>query len=201
MSFSESTPRPLGLQGALAHELEHLGSNWIWFFLLGALLAFAGTAAIIVPAATVGTTFAVTIFFGVLLMVTGVATIVSAFWIGKWSGFLIQLLVGLVYLACGFLVTESPVKATVAFTVFLAVSFIVLGAFRCVGSLVVRFPGWGWSLLNGAITLLLGVIIFRQLPTDALWVIGLLVGIEMLFNGLTWIMLAMNLRTLHKRVA
>jgi uncharacterized membrane protein HdeD (DUF308 family) len=187
-----------GRQGSLSevlrHELHHLRSHWMWFLLLGVLLTMAGTAAIVVPPATVGTTFAVAIFLGVMLMVGGVATIVSSFWVGKWSGFLVQLLVGILYVACGFVVTENPAITALTMTLFVAVSFVVLGIFRSVGALVLRYPQWGWSLLNGVITLLAGIIIYRQLPFDALWVIGLLVGLEMLFNGWTWIMLALALR-------
>jgi uncharacterized membrane protein HdeD (DUF308 family) len=83
-------------------------------------------------------------------------------------------------------------------TIVIAVSFIVLGVFRSIGALVLRFPQWGWALLNGVITLLAGILIYRQLPFDALWIIGLLVGLEMLFNGWTWIMLALVLRRIHK---
>jgi uncharacterized membrane protein HdeD (DUF308 family) len=184
------------LADVLKHELEHLRSHWLWMLLLGILLAAAGTAAIVVPAVTVGTTFAVTIFLGVLLMVGGVAMIVGAFWIGKWSAFLVQLLVGLLYLACGLMMTERPDVAAVTITIFISVSFIMLGVFRSVGALVLRYPQWGWSLLNGVVTLLAGIIIYRQLPLDAFWVIGLLVGLEMLFNGWTWIMLAVALRNL-----
>jgi uncharacterized membrane protein HdeD (DUF308 family) len=183
----------------LTHELHHLAAHWLWLLLLGILLAVAGTAAVIIPAATVGTTLAVTIVLGTLLMVGGVATIVSSFWIGRWSGFLVQLLVGLIYVACGFVMTEKPVVTAVAMTVFIAVTFVVLGVFRSISALVLRFPQWGWSLLNGVITLLAGLLIYRQLPFDALWVVGLLVGIEMLLNGWTWIMLALVLRRLHLR--
>jgi uncharacterized membrane protein HdeD (DUF308 family) len=190
---------PPGLPPISTHELQHLGAHWLWLLLLGVLLALAGTVAIIVPPATVGTTLVVTIILGAILMVGGVATIVSSFWIGRWSGFLVQLLVGIVYLACGFVMTEKPVVSAVAMTIFIAVSFIVLGVFRSVGALVLRFPQWGWALLNGVITLLAGILIYRQLPFDALWIIGLLVGLEMLFNGWTWIMLALVLRRIHKR--
>ncbi len=185
-----------GLAAIVKNELQHLRSHWLWVLLLGVLLIVVGTAAIVVPSVTVGTTFAVTLFLGALLMISGVATIVSAFWIGRWGGFLVQLLVGLLYLACGFMMTENPVVSALTITIFIAVSFIVLGTFRCVGALMMRYPQWGWSLLNGAVTLLAGIIIYRQLPLDALWVVGLLVGLELLFNGWTWTMLALFLRAL-----
>jgi hypothetical protein len=68
-------------------------------------------------------------------------------------------------------------------TPFIAIFLIVSGAFRVISALVMQFPDWGWALLNGGVTLLLGIIINRQLSEAALWVIGLFVGIEMLFNG------------------
>ncbi len=186
---------------ALRHELEHLRSQWWWFLLLGGLLVACGTAAVVFPAVMAATSIFATLVLGVGLMVSGVATIVSAFWAGRWSGFLVQLLVGLVYLAAGFVVTDHPVVSTAVMTLFISVTFIVLGAFRAIGALLIRFPQWGWALLNGVITMLAGIVIYRHLPEDALWVIGLLVGLEMLFNGWTWIMLSLAIRNLPKPAA
>ena len=184
------------LATAIRHELEHLQSRWLLLLLLGVVLVLAGTAAIVVPAATVGTTFAVAIFLGVLFLLTGTSTIVSAFWIGNWSGFLVQLLIGILYVACGFVAFEKPGEMALAITVFIAVVCIVIGVFRTISALVIRYPQWGWALVNGVITLVMGIVIYRNLPFDSLWVIGLLVGIEMLFNGWTWIMLALAIRSL-----
>jgi uncharacterized membrane protein HdeD (DUF308 family) len=181
------------------HELHHLRLEWWWFMLLGVLLTASGTAAIIFPFLTVVTTLAVTTLLGVLLMVSGVAIIVGSFWAGKWSGLLLQLLVGILYLAAGFVMTENTVITAVMITMFLAMAFIVLGTFRIVAALLLHFPQWGWALLNGVITMLAGIVIYRQLPGDALWVIGLLVGLEMLFNGWTWIMLSVVLRNASRQ--
>jgi uncharacterized membrane protein HdeD (DUF308 family) len=83
----------------------------------------------------------------------------------------------------------------VVLTKFIAIFLIVAGVFRIVSALVLRFQDWGWVLLNGGVTLFLGVVINRQLPEAALWVIGLFLGIEMIFNGWTWIMIALGLRS------
>jgi uncharacterized membrane protein HdeD (DUF308 family) len=184
------------VEARMRHELHHLRTHWGWFMLLGVLLTVSGTAAIVFPHLTVLTSFVVTTLLGVLLMVSGVATIVGSFWVGKWSGLLLQLLVGILYLAAGFVMTENTVITALIITVFIAMSFIVMGAFRIVGALLIHFPQWGWALLNGVITMLAGIVIYRQLPGDALWVIGLLVGLEMLFNGWTWIMLSLALRSM-----
>ena len=81
---------------------------------------------------------------------------------------------------------------------FLAAFFIVAGAFRIVVAVVERFPQWGWVLVNGMITLMAGLIIYDSFPNSALWLIGLLLGIDLLFNGWSWLMLALFLRTVRK---
>jgi uncharacterized membrane protein HdeD (DUF308 family) len=127
-------------------------------------------------------------------------TIVSSFWIGKWSGMLLHLLVGIFYLVAGFVVSERPVETALLITLFIAATFMVLGAFRIVSALVVRFPQWGWVLFNGIITLLLGIVIYRHLRESFLWVIGILVGVELLLNGWSWIMLSLAIRKIPKEL-
>jgi uncharacterized membrane protein HdeD (DUF308 family) len=199
--MSSDTSMTPACQSGTKHELHHLRSGWCWFLLLGVLLVICGTAAVIFPALTVITSVVAIGVLGVILMIAGIATIIGAFWAGKWSGFLVQLLVGILYLVAGFMVTDRPLISVLFLTIFLAVSFMMMGAFRALAALVIRFPQWGWALLNGVITFLVGVVIYRHLPFDALWVVGLLVGLEMLFNGWTWIMLALAIRRLEKSCA
>jgi uncharacterized membrane protein HdeD (DUF308 family) len=168
--------------------------------MLGILLVLCGTTAIVVPPLTIAYTLATVIVLGVLLMVAGIVTIVSSFWIGKWSGMLLHLLAGILYVVIGFIITERPGEATMLMTLFIAVTFIVLGAFRIVSALAIRFPQWGWILFNGIITFLLGVVIYRHLRESALWVIGILVGVELIFNGWSWIMLALAVRKIPKEL-
>jgi uncharacterized membrane protein HdeD (DUF308 family) len=177
------------------HELQRLRSGWCWLLALGAFLVLCGTLAVVFPAAT---SVAAASVLGVILLVGGFATIVGSFWAGRWSGFLVQILVGAMYVVAGLAVHESPVVTVLMLTFFMALSFMVLGIVRMVGALIVRFPQWGWAMLNGAVTFLCGLVIYHHLPLDALWVIGLLVGLEMLFNGWTWIMLSIALRKLPK---
>jgi uncharacterized membrane protein HdeD (DUF308 family) len=177
------------------HELGHLRAHWWWLSLLGVLLVVCGTIAIAFPAFS---SVAAVSVLAVVLMVAGVATIIGSFWAGKWSGFLIHLLVGLLYVAASLVVTEQPFVTVLIMTVFVAVAFMVIGAFRVLAALLIRFPQWGWALLNGLVTFLAGFVIYRRLPWCALWVIGLLVGLELLFNGWTWIMLALEIKALPK---
>jgi uncharacterized membrane protein HdeD (DUF308 family) len=193
-----NAPAVSAAQRLVTHELQHLRSSWCWFLLLGILLVVCGTMAMLFP--VFGTVVAIAAL-SVILMVAGVATIVSAFWAGKWSGFLVHLLVGILYVAAGFVVSDRPLVAVETITVFIAMAFIVVGVFRTLAALVIRFPQWGWALLNGVVTLLVGIAIYRQLPLSVFWVIGLLVGVEMLLNGWTWIMLSRELRRIPKEAS
>jgi uncharacterized membrane protein HdeD (DUF308 family) len=93
------------------------------------------------------------------------------------------------YAVAGFLVMQHPLAASATLTLLIALMLIFGGIFRIVLSLMVRFPNWGWMLLHGVITLALGISIWNKWPADALWVIGLFVGIDMLFNGWSLVML------------
>jgi uncharacterized membrane protein HdeD (DUF308 family) len=194
---SEVSPQAV-VASAIRHELSHMRDKWFWFFLLGILLVAGGTLAISYPFVT---SASVAIILGAILMVEGIATVVGAFWAGKWSAFLLHVLVGVLYVVAGFTITESPLESVAIMTLFIAAFLVVLGIFRIVAALTVRFPQWGWALLNGVVTLLAGLIIFRlyrNCPANAFWIIGLLVGLELLFNGWTWIMMALAIRNLPK---
>jgi uncharacterized membrane protein HdeD (DUF308 family) len=177
------------------HELHSLRDQWWCFLVLGISLVLLGATA-------VGSSFvasvAVVVLFGFLLLAGGVIQVVSSFWAGKWSGMLLHLLIGLLYSIVGFMIIDAPVENTLLLTKLIAIFLIVSGAFRIAAALIQRFPDWGWVLLNGGITLLLGLLINRQWPASGTWVIGLFVGIEMIFNGWAWIMLALGLRKLGK---
>jgi uncharacterized membrane protein HdeD (DUF308 family) len=183
----------------LHKEFLHLRLRWCWFFSLGILLVACGTAAIVFPAITVLTSVAAVILLGVVVMIAGIATIAAVIWAGHWSGHLLQLLVGLLYIVAGFLITDTPVQSTVALTAVIAALFIIAGLFRIVAAFVLRFPYWGWAVLNGAITFLLGLIIYRHFPQSAMWVIGLLIGVEMLLNGWTWILLSLAIKRIPEK--
>jgi uncharacterized membrane protein HdeD (DUF308 family) len=188
----------------LEKEFQHLRSDWWWMFLFGALLVVCGSAAVIFPAITVVSSFVAVAVLGTVMVVGGIATIIAAFWAGKWGGLLLELLVGILYTAVGFMIFDRPFQSLVTLTLFLAAFFIVVGGFRIVAALTVRFPYWGWSLLNGLVTFLLGVIIFRlyrHFPETAFWIPGLMIGIEMLLHGWTWMMLSLAVRRIPAKAA
>lgn len=179
---------------AAKHQLHELRHEWRWFVLLGYVLILLGVIAI--GAATYFFSVAVVVLFGVLLLAGGIAQIVSSFWTPRWDGFLLHLLIGVFYTVAGVLIVDAPEESTAAITLMIAAFLMVSGAFRIAAALSTRFHDWGWVLLNGVISLLLGVMIYRQWPGSGEWVIGLFVGIEMLFNGIFWVMLGNGLKRL-----
>lgn len=181
-----------GLSGFLSSpEIRKISKSWWPFMLLGITLLVLGFLSI-------GASFFVTILtvavLGVLLMIGGVMQVVNAFYAGRWSGFLLQIALGLLYAVVGFMLLDAPLVNAITLTFLLSAFFMVAGLFRMIASLSVRMPGWGWTLFSGVITFLLGVLIYKQWPSSGLWVIGLFVGIEMIFSGWYWIMFASGLR-------
>ena len=174
---------------------EELRRSWAWFLLLGILLIILGVVAIGVAAAT---TVVSVLMFGWLILIGGVLQAGHAFWRRAWSGFFLDLLTGLLYVVVGMIMVGHPLASAMGLTLVIALALMFGGIFRIVVSIAVQFQHWPWVLLNGAISLLLGIAIWRQWPLSGLWVIGLFVGIEMLFNGFALLMLGLTARRLPK---
>jgi len=178
---------------AAPDEHPELRRNWACFVALGIALIAFGILAIAYPVVATLTTVEV---FGFLLLFGAGVEVVSGIWTRRWGGFFLHLFTGLLYLFVGSVIVERPGLGAAGYTLLLAVFFVAAGLVRVVYAITHRFSGWGWTLLSGAITLLLGVMIWRELPASALWVVGTFVGIELLFNGISWFMLGMAARSI-----
>jgi len=172
-------------------EWLRLRRSWVWFVSLGIVLMVMGALSI---GAAFITTLASVVVFGILLLSGGVVQLVNAFLARTWKGFFIHLFAGLLYLVVGGLMVEHPIQAAEGLTLMLAAAFLLGGAARVIYALVESFAGQGWVLINGFITLLLGIAIWRQWPESSLWVIGLFIGIDLVFNGWLWVMLGLMVK-------
>jgi uncharacterized membrane protein HdeD (DUF308 family) len=187
-----STPAEVRtVQRVLRHELEAIRANWIWFLALGLILIIVGTIAVAMPFVA---SIATAVTFGALLLVGGTVQLAGAFWTRDWSGFFLSLLMGVLYVVLGLLFVRDPGDALLAMTLLLACVLMVGGLFRILGSLMYQLPHWGWTLTGGIINLVLGIMIWQQWPISGLWVIGLFVGIDLIFTGWTWVMLALAVK-------
>jgi len=166
------------------------------FFLLATILA--GVLAIFVPPAA---GLAVTIFVGWLLVFSGVAHLVFA-WQTRTSGALVfELLLGVLYLVVGFYLLWNPVAGLVSLTLALALYLAMEALLEFILAYRLRpLPGSGWLFFDGIITLVLAIMIWRTWPASTIWAIGILVGISMLFSGISRLMLSLAARRLLSKV-
>jgi uncharacterized membrane protein HdeD (DUF308 family) len=169
-------------------RLQHC---WTWFVVLGILLILTGMAAV---AYACFATYTTVFLFGCLLIGGGVVELVNAFVAASWQGFFLSLLGAILHLVIGGLMIERPERAAEVLTFMLAVAFMVGGMVRVLGALRVHFAGWGWVLLNGVVTFALGVAIWRNWPEASYWIIGMFVGIDLIFNGWSWVTLGLIVR-------
>ena len=174
-------------------DVQEFRHNWGWFLAMGVILIVAGTVAL---GSSVWATLVYVVFYGWLLLIIGVIEAVQSFWQRKWGGILVHLLGGILAAVVGLIIVANPGAGALALTLILAVFFMVTGLFRIMAALMMRFPHWGWLLVSGAVTLALGVLIWRQWPVSGLWVIGLFIGIDMIFVGWSWVMAALAARRL-----
>jgi uncharacterized membrane protein HdeD (DUF308 family) len=184
---------------SLPHPLfGELSRHWGWLLAVGILSVILGTIGL---GMTWMLTLASVVYFGVLLIVIGVAQLLQTFKSAGWKGTFLQILIGLLYLAAGIMVVSRPLLASLTLTWALGFALIVVGVMRIVVGMQHRgTSGWGGAVVGGIITLLLGLLILARWPSDALWVIGLFLAIELIVNGYTQILVALAARRVRRPV-
>ncbi len=171
---------------------HNLARNWSWLLGLGILFVFLGCVGL---SMVMGLTLASIFFLGILFLVAGVAQIIDTFKSRGWQGGLWHTLVALFYLVAGGLIMYDPILASAIITALIAWLLIFMGLTRLIMAIILRHTsGWGWLLVAGLTSFILGVLILMQWPFSALWVIGLFIAIELIVNGWTYIFIALAMR-------
>jgi uncharacterized membrane protein HdeD (DUF308 family) len=171
--------------------LHRLRPHW------GLLLAL-GVVEVVLGVIGLGVAWVVTlvsvIFFAWLLVLSGVMHLVRGFRTRGWEGVALHLLIGILQLAVGILLLLRPAAGAVSLTLLLASLFLVSGLFRIAFALSVRIDGWGWQVLAGLVTFVLGLLV--AWPASSFWVIGAFISIDLIFAGWSFIMIALAVRRL-----
>ena len=163
-----------------------------WGIAFAVLIIIAGFFSILLPRAS---SIGITIFIGWLLVFSGVFHIVDAFHARGFGQVAWRLLVGIVYILFGLDLIFVPMRGVVTLTVVLGVMLLILGAIGIFGFFRHRhLPGTVWILLNAILAVVLGLIILWDGPAAANWVIGTLVGIQLIFGGFSSLMIWSALR-------
>ena len=165
--------------------------NWGWLLAFGLVLAVIGIAAVIRSFAA---TVASMMFFGWMLLFAGIVELIDAFMVGHWSGFFLHLLASVLFVITGILLLIRPTISAEVATLVMSMFFLVGGCYEFIASAWTHLSGWGWGAFDGIISALMGLLLLLQWPLSGLWAIGLFIGIDLIFAGWAWVVLALNLK-------
>ena len=168
--------------------------HWKAFLFEGILLVVLGLAAMILPPLA---SLAVTIFLGWMFLISGVAGLALTFWARGMPGFWWSLVSAALAVAVGIILLAQPVQGTLTLTIVVGVYFLAEGVATIMYALEHRrelSERWSWLLIAGIMDLLIAAVIITGLPGSALWAVGLLVGINLLFGGASLIGMALAAR-------
>ncbi len=169
---------------------EPAPKSWWLYLLLGIVLLIGGV--IVLGDVTLASVISARVISWAILIV-GIFQVVHAFSAVGWKGFVLDLLIGLLYIAAGYILLANPLGATIKLTLLLGIIWIVSGLFRIVlASVLWRQAGWS-LLISGIIAALAGGIILSEWPQSGLWVLGLCLGIDLIFHGFAWIGYSMSI--------
>jgi len=164
------------------------------FLVEGIILVILGVLAVAVPQVA---TIAVTIFLGWLFLVSGVVGLATTFMARGMPGFWWSLVSAALAILAGAWLLAQPIAGALSLTLILIAFFMIEG----IASIFFAFDHrrelsgqWGWMLASGLVDLVLAVMILTGLPSTAVWALGLLVGINMVFGGVALIAMALHAR-------
>jgi len=178
--MAQNTPVVLARHGST--------SSILW----GALLIVLGFMAVGAPFLAA---VAVSAVISWLIIVAGIVHIALAFHTHGAGSVIWRVLVGIAYLAFGGYMIAHPVLSVASLTLVLAGLFVIEGVLNVILYARMRpLHGSTWVLIDGIITLILGLMIYLQWPSSSIWAIGTLVGISLMISGLTRIGMALAVR-------
>jgi uncharacterized membrane protein HdeD (DUF308 family) len=160
---------------------ETVKRHSVWYLIQGALMVIAGVLALIYPLMS---SVAVVLFLGWLLIISGIVQGISLFDARKLPHFWLQLVSVVLSVIVGVLFLRDPGQALLVLTLLLIVFLMVEGISKVIFSLTIRpFPNWGWVMASGIIGILLAFYLWASLPITAIWLLGVLLGIQLICEG------------------
>jgi uncharacterized membrane protein HdeD (DUF308 family) len=175
-----------------ASEIAPLRAKWGWIVTLGAVYVIVGFIAL---GSVVVATVASVLVVGVAMIVAGIAEVINAFQVKSWGKFMLWALLGVLYVIAGFVTFENPLLAAALLTLVLGASLVASGIMRIILAFSMkRETPWIWVALSGIITLLLGLLILAHWPINSVYILGLLLGIDLIIAGAGWIGIGLGLR-------
>jgi uncharacterized membrane protein HdeD (DUF308 family) len=176
-------------------EAAKTGGKSMTFF--GVIAIILGILAMMMPGLT---GVSVVFFLGWIVLLAGIVRMIWAFQAASLGRGMLMFAIGLLTLLAGLSLLANPLFASGLLTIMLAVYFILDGIGEITAGIKVRpTAGWGWLLFGGIVSLLLGLMIWRQFPLSGLWAVGILLGIKLFFIGLIMVTAGSAVRSIAKR--
>lgn len=164
----------------------------LWYLVEGVLLVVAGVLAIIYPVISSG---AVVFLLGWLLIASGLLQGLSLIGARQVPHFWLQLISVILAILIGFLFLRDTTQGLMTLALLLIIFFMMEGISKVVFALTIRpFPNWGWVLASGLVGILLALILWASLPVTAVWLIGVLLGVNLISIGAAIAYLAWQVR-------
>lgn len=147
----------------------------------GAILIIAGMMALMLPLVA-GSSSAIVV--GVLLVIGGIGQCILAFKAGTFGRGLLTFILGLLMTTAGSFVATQRIVGLASLTTILVTYLVIAALFELIMAFQIRpAEGWGSVWINGIVTLLLGIMLWRQFPLSGVWAIGIVFGLKMIFSG------------------
>ena len=178
---------------SLGDSIRALRAKWGWIVALGIIFMIAGVIAL---GSVVAATASAVLIVGIMMIMAGVAEIIAAFGVKDWGKAIFWGLLGALYVAAGVIAFESPLMTAAVLTLLLGIALIVGGIVRMFLAWHMREAGkpWGWVVVSGVISVLLGLMIIGQWPYSGLYVLGIFLGIDLIFIGSSWLTIGLALK-------
>ena len=189
MTSATSDSGPTGL----GEGVRALRAKWGWIVALGVIFMLAGVIAL---GSVVMATATAVFVIGIMMIMAGVAEIIAAFSVKGWGKFIFWMLLGALYVAAGVICFYRPFEAATILTLFLGAALVVGGVLRMFLAWSMRGAGkpWGWVVVSGIISLLLGLMIIAKWPYSGFYVLGLFLGVDLIFIGSGWLSIGLALK-------
>jgi len=183
------------LDNPISATINEIRSYWGRFLALGIVTIALGVVCILYNAIA---TQASVVVLAVLLMISAIVSLVLAFSVRNWNGFFMFFLSALLQGFTGYLLIAYPHQSITGLTMVLASLFIVGGLFQTVTASLLRFPAWLWSMLSGVISLALGIFVLYRIQWTSPFLLGLVVGVDFVADGISFIAFATALHKIPK---
>lgn len=179
-------------------DIQPLRNRWGSYLVLSICMIVLGIIALAyVPAATIGTV----LILGWLMIFSGIIEAIHAFRARPWGGVFLHLMAGVLGLLIGLLIVTHPLAGALAWTMLLAAFLTVIGLFRTIAAIHLRFRTWGWAVFDGVVTVILGILLWAQWPFSAMWFLGFALGVALVLRGWTTLRFALAIRELAQVVS